>query len=102
MSWKDDTTGVFQGSIFGFLIFLIHIDQLSEGLKFNSKPLADISLYSVVKDINLSQSELNENLAKIIIGYINGKWVLTLILRRNFRMQYLVESQQTIIFDVSF
>ena len=65
MSWKDDTTGVFQSSIFGLLIFLIHIDQLSEGLKFNPKPLADISLYSAVKDINLSQNELNENLVKI-------------------------------------
>lgn len=40
--------------------------DLSKGLKSNLKLFANsYSLFSVVKDINLSQIELNEDLAKI-------------------------------------
>lgn len=66
MSWKDVTEGVSQGSILGPLLSLIYIKDLSEGLNSNSKLFTDdTSLFSVVKDTNLSQTESNEDLAKI-------------------------------------
>ena len=66
MSWKDVTEGVSQGSILGPLLSLIYIKDLPKGLNSNSKLFTDdTSLFSVVKDTNLSQTESNEDLAKI-------------------------------------
>ena len=50
----------------GLLLFLIYTNELSEGLKSNPKLFVDnTSLFSVVKDMSLSEIELNEDLTKI-------------------------------------
>ena len=73
-SWADFRTGVSQGSILGPLLFLIHIKDLSDGLKSKCKLFADdTSLFSVVYDINTSASDLNEDL-----GNWAFRWKLTL------------------------
>ena len=48
------------------MLFLIHINDLYDGLKSECKLFADDnSLFSVVNDINTSASDLNEDLEKI-------------------------------------
>ena len=48
-SWADVNAGLPEGSILGSLLFLIYINNLTDGLSSNAKLLADgISLFSVV------------------------------------------------------
>ena len=63
----------FPRSILGPLLFLIYINDLSDGLSYNAKLFAgDTSLFSVVHDTNTSTIELNEDLKKSMIWPFNG------------------------------
>ena len=62
-TWKNINAGVPQVSILGSLLFLIYINDLTEGLTTNVKLFAgDTSLFSVVHDTQTSANDLNKDL----------------------------------------
>ena len=64
--WSDVRAGVPRGSILVPLLFLICINDLSEGLSSNAELFADdTSLFSVTHDSNTSALEVNSDLGKI-------------------------------------
>ena len=65
-SWSNIESDAPQGSILDPLLFLIYVNDLSEGLATNVKLFADdVLLFSVVDNINLSATNLNSALSKI-------------------------------------
>ena len=65
-SWENVKAVVPQGSIFGPLLFLIFINNLSDNLISNHKLFADDTfLFPVFQDITLSAKNLNDDLKKI-------------------------------------
>ena len=65
-SWVKVEAGVPQGLILRPLLFLIYINDLSENLASNPKLFADdTSFFSVVKNVDASNIDLNNDLKKI-------------------------------------
>ena len=62
-TWENINAGVPQGSIFGPLLFLICINNVTEGFNTNAMLFADdTSLFSVVHNTQTSANELNKDL----------------------------------------
>ena len=85
-------------SILGPLLFLIYINDLTEGLPLNSKLFAeDTSLFSVIHDIQTSANNLHKDLERIS-NWVNQsktnfnsdttKQAHKVIFRRNLNKKY--------------
>ena len=88
-SWSNIETGISQGSVLGPLLFLVYINDLSDCLTTNANFFADnVSLFSVIDNINLSAIHLNNDLSKINTWAI--QWKMTFIPDPNKQAQEVI------------
>ena len=91
---KNVNAGVLQGSILGSLLFLIYINDLTEGRSSNAKLFADdTSLFSVIHDIQTSANSLSKDLERI--NNWANKW------KMNFNPDTNKQAQE-VIFSLKF
>ena len=77
------------GSILGRLLFSIYINDLTEGLSSNARLFADdTSLFSVIRDIQISANNLNKDLERI------SKWATQW--KMNFNPDTTKQAQEVI------
>ena len=75
-NWGTISAGVPQGSILGFIFFLIYINDLPENMKCSIKLFAgDASLFTVVRDPDQAAILLNHDLR--IIEAWSYKWIMS-------------------------
>ena len=93
-SWAKVEAVFPQGSILGPLLFLIYINDLSDNLASNPISFADnTSLCSVVKNIDASNTDLNNDLKKI------GEWAFQW--KMSFNPDNTKQAQELIFFSQS-
>ena len=79
----------------GLILFLIYVNDLSEGLSANAKLFwDDTSLFFVIYDIQTSANELNNDLEMIHNWVFNGKWILTQNILNKLKKSYLIVKQK--------
>ena len=89
-TWKHVSAGVPQGSILGPLLFLIYINDLTEGVSSNARLFADdTSLFSVTYDIQSSAINLNKNLERI--SKCATQWKMQILLNK-LKKSFLVSN----------